>query len=116
MAPGNPPMRLDLPPSRNVDGGILIAPERAAETTWRMECLQRWPRACQVTLDAQDSAAAVELAEQQRVTREVAALRFEEQPSSRWPSWLVAILGVGAGAAVGLGAGLILGFVAGGQR
>jgi len=107
VAPLNAPLLLDLPPSVEVEGGLLVAKERARDVAWRMECLQRWPRACQITLDSLAQSHAAEIEEHKRVTREVAALRFDEQPSNRWPPWLVAIVAAGAGAAVGLSAGVL---------
>lgn len=112
VAPGNPPLLLDLPPSRNVEGGVLVALERARDTAWRMQCYQRWPQACQIVLDEQAAVASVALAEQKRVTAEVAALRIEE-PSDHWPGWIVAIIAGGAGAGVGLAAGLVVGYLGG---
>jgi hypothetical protein len=108
-APTNPPLELDLPPSRNVEGGVLVAPERAAEMAWRMRCYQLWPRVAQMALDIQAEAHAVEIAEQQRVTQSIATMRLERPEPAGWPGWLVAIVAGGAGAAVGLSAGLILG-------
>ena len=111
VAPSNAPLLLDLPPSRNVDGGVLIAPERAKDVSMRMQCLQLWPRACQTVLDSQASAHAVEIAEQKRVTQAIATMRLEPEKPDGWPPWLVAVVAGGAGAAVGLSAGLILGII-----
>lgn len=111
VAPANPPMLLDLPPSINVEGGVLVDRRRAQETAWRLQCYQLWPRAAQIALDTQANAHAVELGEQKKVTQAVATMRLEKAPDG-WPPWLVALIAGGSCASIGLAVGLILGFSA----
>lgn len=112
-APANPPLQLDLPASRvAADGWLLVAPERAAETAWRMECYQRWPRAAQAAIDAKAESDAAEIAAQKRATQAVAKLVVEElEPEG--PPWGMIALGGGVLVAVSFVAGAVVGFTLG---
>lgn len=103
-APANVSWPKGLPEAVRQDGGTFLPTPLDGTIARQLGCLDRWPRACQVAVDAEISECSERLAVRDRqivdLQKELAAI--QPKPPTAWPTWAVAAIAGGAAVVGGL--------------
>lgn len=95
-SPSNPIQVVELPSAIDKEGGVFLPNEKAIDVIKRLKCLNAWPQACQITLNA--LIVAKESENQARIEQINELTRIAKEPKLLigLPTWAIISISVGA--------------------